>query len=118
MEIVALNIASKSVAHKRLPQGLSRSVSVFSGFMREKMDPVVQANQCAQYVDDIGIAANIATDFTRNIRAVSWFILETGFKLTIESTILESDKLNSQAKCFHPKESHQNLTKFEISSRS
>ena len=34
------------------------------------MDPIVEADQYAQYVDDIGIAANIATDLIRNIQAV------------------------------------------------
>ena len=52
--------------------------------MREYLDPVVKADQCAQYVDDIGIAANNATDFTRNIRAVFKCIREAGLKLTIE----------------------------------
>ena len=50
--------------------GPSRFVSAFSGVMREYFDPVVKADQCAQYVADIGIAANKATDLTRNIRAV------------------------------------------------
>ena len=48
------------------------------------MDPVVKADQCAQYVDDIGIAANKATDLIRNIRAVFKCIRKTGLKLTIE----------------------------------
>ena len=48
------------------------------------MDPVVKADQCAQYVDDIGIAANNATDLTRNIRAVFKCIRQAGIKLTIE----------------------------------
>ena len=48
------------------------------------MDPVVKADQCAQYVDDIGIAANRATDLTRNIRAVSKCIRQAGLKLTNE----------------------------------
>ena len=48
------------------------------------MDPVVKADQCAQYVDDIGIAANNATDLTRNIRAVFRCIRCVGLKLTIE----------------------------------
>ena len=38
--------------------------------MREYLDPVVKADQCAQYVDDFGIAANNDTDLTRNIRAL------------------------------------------------
>ena len=38
--------------------------------MREYLEPVVKADHCAQSVDDIGIAANNATDLTRNIRPV------------------------------------------------
>ena len=49
------------------------------------MDPVVKADQCAQYVDDIGIAFNNATDLTRNIRAVFKCIHQAGLKLTIEN---------------------------------
>ena len=52
--------------------------------MREYLDPVVKADQCAQYVDDIGIAANNATGLTRNIRAVFKCIRQAGLKLTIE----------------------------------
>ena len=74
-EMLAFNFASRTFAYRRLAQGLSRSVSVFSIFMREHLDPVVKADQCAQYVDDIGIAANKATDLTRNIRAVFKCIL-------------------------------------------
>ena len=52
--------------------------------MREYLDPVVKADQCAQYVDDIGIAANGATDLTRNVRAVFKCIRQAGLKRTIE----------------------------------
>ena len=48
------------------------------------LGPSCKANQCAQYVDDIGIAANIATDLTRNIRAVFKCICNEGLKLMIE----------------------------------
>ena len=70
MEMLAFIFASRTFAYKRLAQGLGRSVSAFSGFIREYLDPVVKADQCAQYVDNIGIAANNATDLTRNIRSV------------------------------------------------
>ena len=55
----------------------------FLSFMREYFEPVVRADQCAQYVDDIGIAANNATDLTRNIRAVFKCIRQARLKLTI-----------------------------------
>ena len=84
MEMLAFNFASRTFAYKRLAQGLSRSVSAFSSFMREYLDPVVRADQCAQYVDDIGIPANNAADLTRNIRAVFQCIRIAGLKLTIE----------------------------------
>ena len=83
VEMLAFNFASRTFAYKRLAQGLSRSVSAFSSFMREYLDPVVKADQCAQYVDDIGIAANNATDHTRNIRAVFQCIRNAGVKLTV-----------------------------------
>ena len=84
MEMLAFNFAIRTFAYKRLAQRLNRSVSAFSSFVREYLDPVVKADQCAQYVDDIGIAANNATDLIRNIRAVFKCIRQTGLKLTIE----------------------------------
>ena len=53
-----VNFASRTFAYGRLTQCLSRPLSAFSGFMREYLDPVIKAEQCAQYVDEIGIAAN------------------------------------------------------------
>ena len=84
VEKLAFNFASRTFAYKRLAQGLSRSVSAFLSSMREYLDPVVKADQCAQYVDDIGIAANIAMDLTGNIRAVFKCIRNAGLKLTFE----------------------------------
>ena len=84
VEMLAFNFASRTFAYKKLAQGLSRSVSAFSSFMREYLDPVVKADQCAQNVDDIGIAANNATDLTRNIRAVFKCNCQAILKLTIE----------------------------------
>ena len=84
VEMLAFNFASRTFAYKRLAQGLSRSVSAFSSFMREYLDPVVKADQCAQYVDDIGIAANNATELTWNIRSVFKCNRQAELKLTIE----------------------------------
>ena len=84
VEMPAFNSAGRTFAYKRLAQGLSRSVSAFSSFMREYLDSVVKADQCAQYVDDIGTAANNATDLTQNVRAAFKCIREAGLKLTKE----------------------------------
>ena len=84
LEMLAFNFASSIFAYRRLAKGLSRSVSAFLNFMREYLDPAVKADQCAQYVDDIGIAANNATDLTRKTRTVFKCICQAGLKLTIE----------------------------------
>ena len=84
IEMLAFNFASRTFAYKRLAQGPSRSLSAFSSFMREYLDKVIKADQCAQYVDDIGVAANSVTQLIRNIRAVFECIRQAGLKLTIE----------------------------------
>ena len=113
VEILAFNFASTTFAYKRLAQGLSRSVSAFSSFMREYLDPVVKTDQCAQYVDDIGIAANTAADLTRNIRAVFQCIRNAGLKLTIEKCHFGVRQGEFQEP-FQPREYRQKLTRFKI----
>ena len=85
VEMLAFNFDSRTFAYKRVAQGLTTSVSAFSSFTREYLDSVVNADQCTQYVDDIGIAANNATNPTRNIPAVLQCIRNPGLKLTIEN---------------------------------
>ena len=58
-KMLAFNFATRTFAYRRLAPGLSRAPSAFSSSMREYLDKVIKADQCAQYVDDIvGIAAN------------------------------------------------------------
>ena len=84
MEKLAFNFAGRPFVHKIIAKGLSRSMSAFLSFMRGYLEPVVKADQCAQYVDDIGIAAINATDLTRIIRAVFQCIRNAGLKLIFE----------------------------------
>ena len=80
-EMLAFNFNRRSFAYRILAQGVSRW-SAFSGFTREYLDPVIKAGQCAQHMGDIRIAANIATDLHRSIRAVLKCILRAGLTLT------------------------------------
>ena len=83
IEMLAFNFASRTFAYRRWAQGLSRALSAFCSFMREYLDRVIKADQCAQYVDDIGIAANDAEHLIRNLRATFECIREAGLKLTM-----------------------------------
>ena len=70
VQMLGFGFASRTFGYESFAQGFSRTVSVLSSFMCKYLDPVVKTNQCDQYVDDIGITANNATDLIRNIRAV------------------------------------------------
>ena len=83
IELLAFNFASRTFAYRRLAQGLSRSLSAFSSFIREYLDPVIKADQCAQYVDDIGIAANTPEQLIKNLRAVFQCLRKAGLKLSM-----------------------------------
>ena len=68
-EMLAFNFDSRTFANRRLAQGLSPALSAFSALMREYLDKVIKANQCAQNVNDIGIAVNDAHHIIANLRA-------------------------------------------------
>ena len=83
IEMLAFNFVSRTFAYRRLAQGPSGALSAFSSFMREYLDKVIKADQCAQYVDDIGIAANDAEQLIKNLRATFQCIRHAGLKLTM-----------------------------------
>ena len=83
IELLAFNFASRAIAYRRLAQGLSRSLSAFSSFIREYLDPVIKADQCAQYVDDIGTAANTPEHLIENLRAVFQCLMKARLKLSM-----------------------------------
>ena len=83
IELLAFNFASRTFAYRRLAQGLSRSLSAFSSFIREYLDPVFKADQCAQYVDNIGIAANTPEHLIKNLQAVFQCLRKAGLKLSM-----------------------------------
>ena len=89
VKLLAFNFVNRTFAYRRLAQGLSRALSAFSSFKREYLDSVIKADQCAQYVDDFGNAANTTKQLIKNIRAVFKCIRKAGLKLTIENAILE-----------------------------
>ena len=83
IELFALNFAIRTFAYRRLAQRLSRSLSAFSSFIRKYLDPAIKTDQYAQYVDDIGIAANTPQHLIKNLRAVFLCLRKAGLKLSI-----------------------------------
>ena len=101
-EMLVFNFASRTYAQRRLAQGLSRALSAFSSFMRENLDSVIKADQCAQYVDDIGIAASDADQLIKNLRATFECIREAGLKLTMSKCHFGATKLDFLGRIINP----------------
>ena len=83
IKLLAFNFASRTFAYRRLAQGLSRSLLEFSSSIRKYLDLVNKADQCAQNVDDLGIAANNPGKLIKNIRAVFQCLRKAGLNLSM-----------------------------------
>ena len=82
IELLAFNFASRTYAFLRLAQGLSRAVSTFSSFMRQKLDPCIITDKCFQYVDDVGTASNSVPEMIVNLECIFECIEKAGLKLS------------------------------------
>ena len=115
IELLAFKFASRTFAYRRLAQGLSRSPSAFLSFIRELLDPVIIADQCAQYVDDIGMAANTPEQLIQNLLAVFQCLRKAGLKLSItkcHSGVQEVDFLGRTIRTKGVAPERQKITKF------
>ena len=83
IQMLAFNSASRTFTFRQLVQGLSRSLSAFSSFMREYLNTLIKTDQCAKYVDDIRIAANTVTQLCVNIKAALECIRNAGLELSM-----------------------------------
>ena len=84
IQLLAFNFESRTYAFQRLAQGLSRSVTSFSSFMRKYLDSCIAADRCFQYVDDVGSAAHTAEEMISNVEAIFQCIDKSGLRLTIK----------------------------------
>ena len=93
IQLLAFNFGSRTFAYLRLAQGLNRSLSAFNSTIRKYLDALVKADKCAQYVDDIGIAANNVDELIINIEAVFQQIQKAGLKLSMSKCAFGHPKI-------------------------
>ena len=83
--------------------------------MREYLDKVIKADQCAQYVDDIGIAANDVDHLMTTLRATFRCIQEAGLKLTMHKCHFGAKEIDFLGRTITPqgvKPQKQNVQNF------
>ena len=94
VQLLAFNFESRTYAYQRLAQGLSRSVTSFSSFMRKYLDPCIAAGRCFQYVDDVGSASHTAEEMVENLEEIFKCIDKSGLRLTIKKCEFGLGKIN------------------------
>ena len=96
IELLVFNFAGRTFAYQRLTQGLSHSLSALSSFIREYLDPVIKADQCAQYVDDIGIPTNTPEQsMIKNLRGVFQCLQKAGLNLSMAECFFGIQEVDS-----------------------
>ena len=93
IQLVAFNFGNRTFAYLRSVPGLNRSLSAFNGTVRENIDPLVKADKCAQYVHDIGIAAQSVDELTANIESIFEQIQQAGLKLSMSNCAFALPKI-------------------------
>ena len=82
IQLLAFNFASRTYAYKCLAQGLSKSMTGFSSFIRHYLDQCLAANICTQYMDYIGSGVETFEELIPNLRQIFECVRKSGLKLS------------------------------------
>ena len=102
IQLLAFSFASRTYAYKCLAQGLSKSVTGFSSFIRHYLDPCLAANICTQYMDDIGSAVKNFDELIPNLRKIFECIRKSGLKLSPDKCEIGTQKIKFLGKYITP----------------
>ena len=80
VHILAFNFASRKFAYNCSAQGLNKSVTGFSSFVKHYFDPCLAAKVCTQFIDDIAAGVNNFDGMVPALRKISDCLRESGLK--------------------------------------
>ena len=82
VQLLSFNFASRTYAYTRLPQGLNKSVTGFSSFVRSYLDSCLAANLCTRFMDDIGCRVETFEQMVPTLRQIFDCLRKSGLRLT------------------------------------
>ena len=93
VQLLAFNFSSRTYAYKCLAQGLSKSVTGFSSFIRHYLDPCLAADMCTQFMDDIGFGVKTFEDLVSTLKQVFDCIRRSGLNLSPQKCEIATESI-------------------------
>ena len=93
VQLLAFNFSSRIYAYKCLAQGLNKSVTGFSSFIRHYLDPCLAGDMCTQFMDDIGSAVHTFDELIPTLSKIFDCIQKSGLKLSPSKCEIGTEKM-------------------------
>ena len=94
VQLLAFNFASRTMAYQRLARGLNSSVTGFSAFVTNYLEPCLSANICTQFMHDIGCGVESIKQLIPNLRLIFTCLRRSGLKVSLENCVFGSEKVS------------------------
>ena len=82
VQLVSFNFSSRTYAYTRLAQGLNKSMTGFSSFVRSFLDSCLAANLYTQFLDDIRCVVETFEQVVPILRQIFDCLRKSGLRLT------------------------------------
>ena len=103
VQLLSFNFASRTYAYQRLAQGLNKSVTGFSSFVRSYLDFCLGANLCTQFMDDIGCGVENSEQMIPTLRQIFDCLRKSGLRLTTHKCEFGMSSINFLGNTITPK---------------
>ena len=94
VQLLAFNFASRTFAYNCLAQGLNKSVTGFSSFVKHYLDPCLAANVGTQFMDDIAAGVNNFDEVIPALRKIFDCLRESSLKLSVHKCEFGTTKID------------------------
>ena len=113
VQLLAFSFASRTFAYKCLAQGLNKSVTGLSSFVKHYRDLYVAAKVCMQLIDDIAAGVKDFDEIIPALQKIFLWLKQSGLKLSAHKCEFGSTKIDYLGSTITPKGISPESAKFE-----
>ena len=114
IQFVSFTFASRTFAYNCLSQGVKKSVTGFSSFVKNYLDPCLAANVCTQFMDDIADGVNNLDEMIAAVRENFDSLRESGLKLSLRKFEIGTKEIHYLGSTITSREFHSKVLKLKM----